>query len=321
MTRVHLIGIGGSGLSAIARLLLESGETVTGSDRALSPEAQALVRDGVRIFIGHDAQNVMAADVVVRSSAVPDSNPEVQAARNAGIPVLKRSDFLGQLMVDDITIAIAGTHGKTTTTAMTAWTLHALGADPSYIIGGIAKDLGSNAHAGRGGFFVIEADEYDRMFLGLNPDIAIITNMEHDHPDCYPTPDDYRQAFASFVERLKPTGTLLACADNPEAAALAQMAAATHRVLTYGQTMVADYQARNIQRNASGAFSFTLYHTAQPGTVAVPLVDVVLNVPGIHNVSNATACLAAMHQLGHSLPDAAQAVKRFSGAGVSTCAA
>ncbi|MCD4672569.1 MAG: UDP-N-acetylmuramate--L-alanine ligase [Anaerolineaceae bacterium] len=315
MTKVHLIGIGGSGLSAIARLLMESGETVTGSDRALSPEAQALIRDGVRVFTGHNARNVVGADLIVRSSAIPDDNPEVQAARNAGIPVLKRSDYLGQLMVDDKCIAVAGTHGKTTTTAMAAWTMHALGTDPSYIIGGISKDLGSNAHAGKGKFFVIEADEYDRMFLGLNPDIAIITNMEHDHPDCFPTPQDYRAAFASFVERLKPDGILLACADDAETTILAEQAADEHRVFTYGQSETAHYQVQDIQRNAAGGYDFVIVHRPQPGAAAAPLAKVSLSVPGIHNINNATACMAAMHQLGLSLTKAAVALHQFSGAG------
>lgn len=314
MTRVHLIGIGGSGLSAIARLLLESGETVTGSDRALSPAAQALARDGVHIFQGHAARNVAGADLVVRSSAVPDTNPEVQAARKAGIPVLKRSDFLGRLMVEDTVIAIAGTHGKTTTTAMIAWALHALGQDPSYIIGGVAKNLGSNAHAGQSRFFVIEADEYDRMFLGLNPDLAIITNMEHDHPDCYPTPADYRQAFASFVERLKPGGTLLACADHAESAALARQTRPP-RLFTYGQSAGANYQAVEVRHNAQGGYDFSLSYTAGLENTTVNLAEVSLTVPGLHNVNNAAACLAALHQLGQPLPAAAQALQQFNGTG------
>ncbi|MDX9864686.1 MAG: Mur ligase domain-containing protein, partial [Anaerolineaceae bacterium] len=268
MTDVHLIGIGGSGLSAIARLLLESGKTVTGSDRVLSSEAQALARDGVHISIGHDAQNVLGADLVIRSSAIPDSNPEVLAARNAGIPVLKRSDYLGQLMLNDQCIAIAGTHGKTTTAAMTASTLHALDTDPSYIIGGIVKNLGSNAHAGQGGYFVIEADEYDRMFHGLSPHIAVITNMEHDHPDCFPTPQDYREAFEIFISRIKPDGILLACADDAETVQLAAKTAVDHTVFTYGQQENAHYQAQDIQPNAAGGFSFNIVHRSQPGETA-----------------------------------------------------
>jgi len=315
MTDVHLIGIGGSGLSAIARVLMESGKTVTGSDRVLSPEAQALIRDGARVSLGHAAENVTGAEVVVRSSAIPDDNPEVLAARNAGIPVLKRIDYLGQLMVNDKCIAIAGTHGKTTTTAMTAWTMSHLGTDPSYIIGGISKNLGSNAHAGQGGYFVIEADEYDHMFHGLAPHIAIITNMEHDHPDCYPTPQDYREAFKAFVERIKDDGILLACADNAETLALAAEAAETHTVFTYGKGENAQYQAQNIQHNHDGGYSFSIVHRTQTGAAPTPLAEVTLSVPGYHNIYNATACMAAMHQLGFDLKDAAAAVQQFSGAG------
>ena len=315
MTDVHMIGIGGSGLSAIARLLMESGKTVTGSDRVLSPEAQALIRDGIRISIGHDAQNVIGADLVVRSSAIPDNNPEVLAARNAGIPVLKRSDYLGQLMLNDKCIAIAGTHGKTTTTAMTASTMDALGVDPSYIIGGIAKNLGSNAHAGHGGYFVIEADEYDRMFHGLSPYIAVITNMEHDHPDCFPTPQDYREAFGTFVSQIKQDGILLACADNAETAQLAAEAAAVHTVFTYGHHENAHYQAQDIQRNEAGGFSFSIVHRSHPGETAAQLAAVSLSVPGFHNTYNATACMAIIHQLGFDLSKAAAALQQFNGAG------
>ena len=150
------------------------------------------ISDGITVFQGHDAEHIQGVDLVIRSSAIPDSNPEVQAAIRAGIPVYKRSDILGELMQDQKGIAIAGTHGKTTTTAMIATMIDELVLDPSYIIGSVSKNLGNNAHFGQGKYFVIEADEYDRMFLGLNPKIGVITNLEHDHPDCYPTLADYR---------------------------------------------------------------------------------------------------------------------------------
>jgi len=143
--------------------------------------------------------------VIVRSSAIPDTNVEVVAARAAGIPVLKRSDFLGSLLSDHFGIAVAGSHGKTTTTAMLAYVLTQLGEDPSYIIGGVSKDLSSNAHAGQGKYFVIEADEYDRMFMGLKPDLVLLTNVEYDHPDCYPTPADYLAAFFRFSRQYSAT--------------------------------------------------------------------------------------------------------------------
>ncbi|HKI53994.1 MAG TPA: Mur ligase domain-containing protein, partial [Anaerolineales bacterium] len=186
MTHVHFIGIGGSGLSAIARLLLESGYTVSGSDRALSPFADEIRKAGATVYLGHHPRNLTNADWVVRSSAITDDNPEVQAATRAGIPVYKRADFLGQLMEDKTGIAIAGTHGKTTTTAMTAWVLSKLGRDPSFIVGSVVNNLGVNAHAGKSKLFVIEADEYDYMFLGLKPQIAVVTSLEHDHPDLFP---------------------------------------------------------------------------------------------------------------------------------------
>ena len=193
--------------------------------------------------------------------------------------------------------------------------MHALGLDPSYIIGGISKNLGSNAHAGKGGYFVIEADEYDRMFHGLNPDIAIITNMEHDHPDCFPTPQDYREAFEIFVDRLTTDGVLLTCADNAQTAQLATKAAAAHTVFTYGQDVNAHYQAQNIQRNDDGGYSFNIMHRSQPGAATAPLAAVSLSVAGSHNIYNATACMATMHQLGFDLPKAAAALQQFSGAG------
>ena len=196
MKHIHFIGIGGSGLSAIARVLLQMGYTVSGSDRAASPLTDSLQAEWVRLMLGHNPDNILGADLVIRSSAVSDDNPEVQAARAAGIPVFKRADFLGQLMDGRLGIAVAGTHGKTTTTAMIAWTMVSLGQDPTFIVGGVLKNMATNAQAGKGLAFVIEADEYDRMFLGLTPRMAVITNIEHDHPDIYPTPQDYQQAFS-----------------------------------------------------------------------------------------------------------------------------
>jgi len=311
--RVHFIGIGGSGLSAIARLLVESGYVVSGSDRVLSPLAQDLAAMGVRVDVGHRAENIAGADLVIRSSAVPDDNPEVVAARQAGIPVLKRSEYLGQWMKNKIGIAVAGTHGKTTTTAMLAWTLVSLKQDPSYIIGGVSKNLGSNAHAGQGRPFVIEADEYDRMFLGLQPSVAIVTNVEHDHPDCFPTPVEYRQAFAEFVRSLKVQGILIVCMDDKNAAGLANELPAGRQAFTYGMHPLADYQARNVTLNAQGGCSFEVWrqHAGQPTRLA----SVALQVPGEHNVRNATAVVAAADQLHFDLPGTAKALAAFTGTG------
>src|SRR5215813_7178784 len=220
MKHIHFIGIGGSGLSAIARLLLESGYTVSGSDRALTPFADEVRKAGAKVYIGHHPRNIAEADWVVRSSAITDDNPEVLAAKRAKIPVYKRADFLGQLMSEKTGIAIAGTHGKTTTTAMTAWVLHQLKRDPSFIVGGMLNNLGVNAHAGKGNAFVIEADEYDNMFLGLKPQIAVVTSLEHDHPDMFPTLEDMYASFEKFVDLLPDDGTLIVCAEDAGATTL-----------------------------------------------------------------------------------------------------
>ncbi len=315
MTRVHFIGIGGSGLSAIARLLLESGYTVTGSDQTLSPLAADLQRLGAVVHIGHNAAHVTGADWVVRSSAIPDTNPEVTAAHAAGIPVYKRADFLGRLMQDKIGVAVAGTHGKTTTTAMLAWALTSLGADPSFIVGGVVNNLGVNARFGHGAPFVIEADEYDRMFLGLNPRIAVVTNVEHDHPDCYPTPDDFFDAFYEFVARLPHDGALIACGDDPGAARVAEHARSLgKKVVLYGAAPTSGGDgsawvlARDLQPNNAGGFSFT-------ASVLGETIVADLQVPGEHNVRNALGVLAAVKLLGLPAARAAGALARFTGAG------
>jgi len=309
MQKVHFIGIGGSGISAIARLLVEDGWPVSGSDRTLSPLAAELMKLGIPVAIGHAAENIQGAELVVRSSAVPDSNPEVQAALAAGIPVLKRADFLGRLMQGKLGIAVAGTNGKTTTTAMIAWMLTRLNLDPSYIIGGVSRNLSNNAHAGHGDAFVIEADEYDRMFLGLNPRLAVVTFVEHDHPDCFPTMADYRIAFADFIDRLQPGGTLLACADNFEAAALVSKVPENCTARTYGLNCPADYCALEIHPNHLGSFSFEAWRSGQK------LASLDLQVPGLHNASNALAALAAAHILNLPLEQAAAALGEFSGTG------
>jgi UDP-N-acetylmuramate--alanine ligase len=326
--QVHFIGIGGSGLSAIATVLLERGYRVSGSDRQDSPLLQRLQDAGAQVFSAHSPQNVAGADLVVRSSAVSDDNPEVQAALSAGIPVLKRSEFLPYLTAGQQTIAIAGTHGKTTTTSMIAWLLTRLGLEPSFVIGGISANLGANARAGRGSYFVIEADEYDRMFLGLSPTLAVVTNVEHDHPDCYPTEQDFQQAFDAFAGRLEPGGKLLACSDDPGATHLLEQAAARgQNTLSYSVSApagaietgrAADYQALHLARNESGGLTFDAVRAAQPpgaATAATLLARVALQVPGRHNVANALAALAVVDLLGASVSQAAAALSEFRGTG------
>ena len=319
MAKVHFIGIGGSGLSAIARLLLESGDTVTGSDRVLSPFAVDLQKTGATVYIGHHPRYITGADWVVRSSAIPDDNPEVVAALAANIPVYKRADFLGKLMADKIGIAVAGTHGKTTTTAMIAWVLTELKRNPSFIIGSVMSNLGVNARAGKGKAFVIEADEYDRMFLGLKPRIAIVTNLEHDHPDCYPTFEDMFAAFESFVDLLPADGTLIVCADDSGATSLINHARkAGKAVVGYavqGEMTINSpnwIQARALKPNSLGGYSFEVASNLSGGLSSAK-VD--LQVPGEHNVRNALAVLAVVELLGLSTQKAAKALAKFSGTG------
>ena len=320
MTHVHFIGIGGSGLSAIARLLVECGYSVSGSDRVLSPLAQELAVLGVRVDIGHDPSHVQGADLVIRSSAIPDDNPEVLAAIAAHIPVQKRSEYIGRLTTGRTGIAVAGTHGKTTTTAMLAWTLVSLGQDPSYIIGGVSKNLGSNAHAGKGSIFVIEADEYDHMFLGLKPAMILVTNVEHDHPDCYPTPAEYYQAFVDFVHLLKPGGTLVTCQDNLGSAKLRTAVLPGCKAFGYGSQLSTNfplnyegYQAMNLSVNDSGGYTFETWHRQK--NELSKLATSTLQAPGVHNVRNALAVLAAIHQLGLDVGKASQALAAFTGTG------
>ncbi|WP_083461691.1 UDP-N-acetylmuramate--L-alanine ligase [Thermanaerothrix daxensis] len=312
MRHVHFIGIGGSGLSAIARFLLERGYAVSGSDRQASPITEQLAEAGAQIHIGHHPENIRGADLVVRSSAVPLDNPEVQAAQSQGIPVLKREDLLAQLMENHTAIAVAGTHGKTTTTAMIAWGLAQLGLDPSYIVGSIIHGLATNAHAGQGPHFVIEADEYDHMFLGLNPDISVITNIEHDHPDCYPSPEIYYAAFEAFAGRLRPGGKLLACAENTAAVRLANaMRAQGLTVWTYGFQQ-GDYRAVAERLNTEGGLTFEAVFTS-PGGNSYPLARISLRVPGRHNLLNALAALAVAHCLGVDTQGFADALGEYKG--------
>ena len=314
MKSVHFIGIGGTGLSAIARILVERGYTVSGSDRVLSPLARELAELGVRVVEGHSPRNIAGADLVIRSSAIPDDNPEVQAALAAGIPVMKRSDFLKELLAGSDCLAVAGTHGKTTTTSMLVWALTRLLYDPSYIIGGVPHDLGKNAHAGQFPLFVIEADEYDHMFLGLSPRWAVVTIVEHDHPDCFPTPEDYQAAFVTFTHKIVPGGQLFICQDDPGAVALAASAPSGVHTFTYGTDLKANYSARDLVTNPLGGTNFTFWFGAA-GASPDLLTHVRLQVPGEHNVRNAAAVLAVTHQMRIPPKQVAVALSKFTGTG------
>lgn len=292
-------------MSAIARVLLQRGCTVSGSDLRANDFTRELAASGAVIFQGHAAANVAGADVLVTTSAAPDDNPELVAARAAGIPVLRRRDLLGALMAGTTGIAIAGTHGKTTTTALLTHVLIEAGRDPTYIVGGVMADTGTNAGVGQGAEFVIEADEYDRMFLGLRPQIAVVTNVEHDHPDCFPTLDDILDAFREFVALLPDDGLLVVCADDARARDLA----APRRVTYSASGEPANWQAVNIRPDDTGGSAFDVLHG---GAV---FADLRIAQPGRHNVSNALAVIAVADHLGIRQETVAAALRSFRGTG------
>lgn len=291
-------------MSAIAKVLVERGETVSGSDLARSAFSEALEAQGVAIHYGHRPENIAGAEVVVATSAVGEDNPEIVAARRSGIPVMRRQEYLGELTSGYATVAIAGTHGKTTTTGLIAWILDQAGLAPTFIVGGLLGDFGTNARAASGTTFVIEADEYDRTFLGLRPSVAVVTNVEYDHPDSYPTVEAYRRAFAEFASRV--SDLLVVCEDDPIASSLAAPAAAR---LAYGIGQTADWRAEEIRVNAAGGDDFLALRRGE-------LLGLVRNrLPGLHNVRNTLAALAVAEHLGVSFSQAREAVTGFRGVG------
>jgi UDP-N-acetylmuramate--alanine ligase len=304
--KVHLVGIGGIGLSGIARVLHGWGYKVSGSDRQASALTAMLEVEGMTIYAGHKADQVAGADVVIMSSAVAEDNPEVVEARQRGVPVMKRNQFLADLTAGKVTIAVAGTHGKTTTSAMIAWILVQAGLDPTFIAGGVLDNLGTNARAGHGSHFVIEADEYDRAFLGLWPEVAVVTTIEHDHPDCYPTLDEMRDAFARFAARVGADGLLIVGGEDREARDLGQTwRRIGGQAATFGLGPGWDWQAEQVQMGIGS--SFEVWHEGRR------LGECSLELPGRHNVLNALAALAAVDMVGVPFETAAGAMAEFRG--------
>ncbi|HSG15695.1 MAG TPA: UDP-N-acetylmuramate--L-alanine ligase [Anaerolineae bacterium] len=307
--RIHLVGIGGTGLSAVAAVLLGQGYVVSGSDRQLNELTNSLKSSGATVFEGHNGDQAKGADMLLVSSAIPATNPEIQAAEQAGIPILKRDEFLGLLMADSYGIAIAGSHGKTTTTGMIAQIMIEGGLDPSVVVGAVLPALQSNGRAGKSEFFVVEADEYDYMFLGLRPTLAIVVNVEYDHPDLFPSVSAYRQAFTDFVLKIHNEGLLLACIDDEGAAALADFATTLPiRVSTYGLDR-GEWQAVEVRPNQLGGSDFLVQHEGQ----TMGLIR--LRVPGEHNVRNALAAVATVSELGIGFDTVRRALASFGGLG------
>jgi UDP-N-acetylmuramate--alanine ligase len=304
---IHFVGIGGSGMSGIAEVLVNQGYQVSGSDLAENPATRRLAALGVKISVNHQAQHVTGADAVVVSSAVQASNPEIAAAREQRIPVVPRALMLAELMRLKQGIAIAGTHGKTTTTSLVASVLAEGGLDPTFVIGGRLIAAGSNARLGAGDFIVVEADESDASFLHLQPVMAVVTNIDADHMGTYGHDfEKLKQAFVQFLQNLPFYGSAILCADDPNVDAIATRVAKP--VITYGTARDASVRAENI-RHDEGRMRFRTRREA-----AAPL-DVVLNLPGRHNVLNALAAIAVATELG--VKDAAilKALAEFHGVG------
>jgi UDP-N-acetylmuramate--alanine ligase len=302
--RVHFIGIGGVGMSAVARIMVARGVAVSGSDAKDLPVMAELDAAGARIAVGYAAANLGDAQTVVAGSAIRADNPELVAARAAGLPVLHRSEALAATMGDDLVVTVAGTHGKSTTTSMITVLLQGAGMDPSFAIGANVPALGVNAAHGTSGVFVAEADESDGSFLNYRPKIAVVTNVEPDHLDHYGTAEAVYESFDRFTALLPADGVLIACADDSGAAALAE------RTLARGNTRVVLY--------GTSAGSDLVLHDGGPGDVAVSspagrfALD--LQVPGRHNALNAAAAVAVALEVGVDAEAAARALAHFSGA-------
>ncbi len=301
----HFIGIGGIGMSGIAEILLNLGMKVSGSDLRRGPVTDRLATLGATIYEGHDAANVANATVVVTSSAVNAANPEVVEAHARKIPVIQRAEMLAELMRLKYGIAIAGMHGKTTTTSMVASVLAAGGLDPTVVVGGRVDALGSNARLGTTQYLVAEADESDRSFLKLSPILAVVTNLDREHMDCYQDMADVERAFLAFMDKVPFYGAVTACVDNPLLAAI--LPKVHRRVFTYGVSEAADYRLEFVEAG-HGRFARFLVHTAHG-----PLGPFELHVPGRHNVLNATAAVAIAHQLEVSGEKIAEGLNHFRG--------
>jgi UDP-N-acetylmuramate--alanine ligase len=308
--RVHFVGIGGIGMSGIAELLVNLGYEVSGSDAKRSETTSRLEqRFKVRVFDGHAAANVEDADVVVVSSAVKRSNPEIVEAGRRGIPVIPRAEMLAELMRLHFAIAVAGSHGKTTTTSMIALVLERAGLDPTAVIGGRLSVFGSNARLGDSEYMVAEADESDRSFLMLWPSIAVVTNIDREHMETYGNLDELQQAFADFTNKVPFYGSVVACADDAHLAAV--FPRVKRRLVTYGLTGPAHVFGRDIEIGAFGG-RCSVHRATPSGTERLGIVE--LSVPGRHNLQNAMAAVAVGEQLGLEFAQVARALSEFSGA-------
>lgn len=305
--QIHFVGIGGAGMSGIAEVLLNEGYVVTGSDIAENAVTERLRSLGAQIFIGHSAENVENASVAVLSSAIKADNVEVVAAHEKRIPVIQRAQMLAELMRFRHGIAIAGTHGKTTTTAMISMIYTQAGLDPTFVNGGLVKSAGTNAYLGASRYFIAEADESDASFLHLQPMVSVVTNMEPDHMDTYHGDfDEMKRTYVNFLHNLPFYGLAVMCADDPVLMELVPQVG--RQVITYGFSEQADYRIENYEQTGFQGHYDVITPTGER-------INVLLNVPGKHNALNATAALAVAKEEGIENAPILTALADFQGAG------
>jgi UDP-N-acetylmuramate--alanine ligase len=306
LSRIHFVGIGGAGMSGIAEILLEYELQVSGCDQASSEATERLHRLGARVLLGHSADHLGDVELVVISSAVADANPEVQAARRLGIPVVRRAEMLGELMRLKYGIAVAGTHGKTTTTSLVGTVLTEAALDPTVIVGGRLRLSGTGARLGRSQYLVAEADEYDRSFLRLTPVIAVVTTIDRDHLDTYRDLGDIADAFVTFASRVPFFGRVIVCLDDPEVRHILPRIA-DRRVVTYGLSPQADLSAVDIEARSWGSrFAVRSLRSGLLGEIELPM-------PGRHNVANALAAVGVGLTLRIGWEAIAGAIAGFKG--------
>ncbi|MDK2820680.1 MAG: UDP-N-acetylmuramate--alanine ligase [Clostridia bacterium] len=303
----HFVGIGGVGMSGLARLLLAQGYKVSGSDQKENRFTKDLEEAGAIVYHGHDAKN-LAPEVseIIVSTAIPPTNPEVMAGKERGLPITKRGQLLARLFNNKTGIAIAGAHGKTTTSAMVALVLHEAGLKPSAVIGGYVREFGGNALVGQGPYMVAEADESDGSFLRLKPQMALVTNIEADHLDYYNSFDRIINAFITFINNISSTGKAVLCTDNSQLAALASKVSTD--VISYGFNGTPDYRVDNLEFYGIGSRASVYYHDEYLGKLT-------LKVPGRHNILNALGTFAVAHQLGIPFKIINNALGKFRGVG------
>lgn len=308
---VHFVGIGGIGMSGIAEVLHNLGHRVQGSDQSDGANVQRLRDKGIPVFVGHRAENLGEAEVVVVSTAIKKDNPELVAARERFLPIVRRAEMLAELMRFRNAIAIGGTHGKTTTTSMVATLLEAGNLDPTVINGGIINAYGTNARMGEGEWMVVEADESDGTFLKLPADVAVVTNIDPEHLDHYGSFDAVRAAFRQFVENVPFYGFGVLCIDHPEVQALAARIE-DRKIITYGENPQADARFSNVRMEGTKAIFDVEIRRRRTGRV-FSFKDLTLPMPGRHNISNATAAIAVANRLGISEEDIRKGLAAFGG--------